>query len=235
MIMQELFAPVATPRYQRTSTDPFVMNCPVCGHPAQVPQQFDRESVACVHCNGTFVVTEQSNGIRTARSISTVIQGMQRAVSRRPPRQTDESLPETYRRRSPYGRPIAFVIEPRDEVFARLTGDLRESDHRVVRATSAAETLRACGTHHPRLVVASLHSPDVDAWKLSPKLAAFSGDTQVILYGAEVAVYDYAMADFLGVTQLIEYGGDVFRLSTRIRQTLGCQAATLEAKHRHVA
>lgn len=135
-------------------------------------------------------------------------------------------------------RPIAFVVEPRDEVYSRLAGDLIEAGYRVIRALSATDALKACGKYQPKLVVAQLALPNQKAWQLAPKLAILDSDTRVMLYGNQVDIHDYAMADFLGVEQLIEYRGDLFSLSSRIRKCLGVQLAEKsesESKYRHVA
>ncbi len=236
--MQEQYAPVATAMYQRTTSEPLLIDCPVCGRPTKIRQQLIGESVACGHCNGTFIVTEQLNGIRIARSISTVIQAQRPASQRRSTstRQTREPLPQPRRRGQSSLQPVAFVIEPCDEVYARLAGDLIETGYRVVRAMASTDAIKACGTYQPRVIVASLAFPYLNAWQLAPRLATFGVDTQVILYDVEVAIYDYAMADFLGIEQLIEYGGDLFRLSSRIRQAIGHQSHEQnESKHPNVA
>lgn len=234
MIMQEQYVPIATAMNQRAASEPLLIDCPVCGHPAKIRQQLLGASVACGHCNGTFIVTEQLNGTKIARSISSVIQANRSVAQRRsaPTRRTAEILPRPRRCAKSSLRPAAFVIEPRDEVYARLAGDLIEAGYRVVRAGSSTDAIKACGTYQPRVVVASLAFPTLNAWQLAPRLATFGEDMQVMLYDVEIAIHDYAMADFLGIEQLIEYGGDLFRLSTYIRQALGCQSlAQNDSKH----
>ncbi len=177
------------------------------------------------------------NRIRIARSTSTANQTKQSATQRRstPTQHTGEPLPQPGRSGQSNLRPVAFVIEPRDEVYARLAGDLIEAGFRVVRAMSATDALKACGKYQPRVVVASLAFAPQKSWQLAPELATLDRDTRVILYGVEIAIHDYAMADFLGIEQLIEYGGDLFRLSARIRRSLGSESAQTFAKHRSVA
>ena len=153
----------------------------------------------------------------------------------RPSRKQDQ-LPQPRQSRQSTPRPIAFIVEPRDEVYARLAGDLIEAGYRVVRALSATDALKACGKYRPKLVVAQLALPSQKAWQLAPKLAMLDCDTRVVLYGAEISVHNYAMADFLGIEELIEYSGDLFRLSARIRQLIGSRSAEQsEAKLRGVA
>ncbi|WP_345327613.1 hypothetical protein [Novipirellula rosea] len=117
-----------------------------------------------------------------------------------------------------------------------MAGDLIEAGYRVVRVLTATDALKACGKCRPELVVAQLAIPCQKAWQLAPKLVMLDCDTRVVSYGAEVAVHDYAMADFLGIEELIEYRGDLFRLSTRIRQVLVSESPVqTESKYRRVA
>jgi PleD family two-component response regulator len=240
MIMQERYAPIATASYQRGATEPLLIGCPVCGRPAKVRPHLIGEELACGHCHGTFVVTEQMNGEKIARSITVARETSKqkspvRSTQIRPSREQDK-LPKSHQSRQSTPRPIAFIVEPRDEVYARLAGDLIEAGYRVVRALSATDALKACGKYRPKLVLAQLALPSQKAWQLAPKLAMLDCDTRVVLYGAEVAVHDYAMADFLGIEELVEYGGDLFRLSARIRQVLGSESPVqTESKYRSVA
>ncbi|QDV85270.1 hypothetical protein TBK1r_42490 [Stieleria magnilauensis] len=240
MIMQERYAPIATASYQRGATEPLLIGCPVCGRPAKVRPKLVGEEVACGHCHGTFVVTEQMNGEKLARSTTADRKTSKqespiRSTPTRPSRK-QENLPKPHQSRRSTPRPIAFIVEPRDEVYARLAGDLIEAGYRVVRALSATDALKACEKYRPKLVVAQLALPCQKARQLAPKLAMLDCDTRVVLYGAEVAVHDYAMADFLGIEELIEYGGDLFRLSARIRQVLGTESPFQnESKYRSVA
>ncbi|MCO8120873.1 hypothetical protein NHH03_03925 [Stieleria sp. TO1_6] len=109
-------------------------------------------------------------------------------------------------------------------MYARLAGDLIEAGYRVVRALSATDALKARRKYQPGIVVAQLAIPSKHAWQLAPKLATIGSKTRVVLYGADIPVHDYAMAAFLGIEQLIEYRGDVFRLSTRLRQLLSSRS-----------
>ncbi len=147
-----------------------------------------------------------------------------------------DRLPQPKQYGQAKSRPIAFVVEPRDEVYARLAGDVIEAGYRVVRAMSATDALKACCKYRPRLVLARLTLPNQTAWQLAPKLAMLDSDMQVVLYGNEIAIHDYAMADFLGIEQLIEYGGELFGLSMRVRQWIGSKSPEqAESTYRSVA
>ena len=240
MIMQEQYAPIATAGYQHRATDPFLIGCPTCGRPAKIRQHLVGEEVACGHCHGTFVVTEQMNGKTIARSTTPARKPLKQETPVRStpiqPSREQEKLPKPHPSRQSKSRPVVFIVEPRDKVYARLAGDLIEAGYRVVRALTATDALKACGKYRPELVVAQLAIPCQKAWQLAPKLAMLDCDTRVVLYGAEVAVHDYAIADFLGIEELIEYRGDLFRLSTRIRQVLVSKPPVqTESKYRSVA
>lgn len=240
MIMQEQYAPIAKASDQRSAPEPLLIGCPICGCPAKIRQQLVGEELACGHCRGTFVVTEQMNGSKIARSTTPARQPAKQETppssAQMLPSREQNGLPQPNRRGQSKSRPVAFIVEPRDEVYARLAGDLIEAGYRVIRALTATDALKACGRYQPKLVVAQLALPCQKAWQLAPKLAMLDCDTRVVLYGAEIAIHDYAMADFLGIEELIEYGGDLFRLSTRIRQLLGSKSPEqTESTSRNVA
>ena len=242
MIMLEQYAPTSETSLKQPATEPFLIGCPICGRPAKVRHQYIDQELACSHCRGTFIVNEKMNGSRTARSTVTARQSAKEKTPDRskPERSAGHPMtnPKPRRVSESKSRPIAFVVEPRDEVYSRLAGDLIEAGYRVIRALSATDALKACGKNQPKLVVAQLALPNQKAWQLAPKLAILDSDTRVMLYGNQVDIHDYAMADFLGVEQLIEYRGDLFSLSSRIRKCLCVQLAEKsesESKYRHVA
>lgn len=240
MHIQEEYAPILSTPFNRPADDSLLIGCPICGRPAKVHHQLVDEEVACGHCRGTFVVSEQMDGSKTAPLTKTTQRpNEQNALLRsKTTRQSKdpELLPQPKQFGQAKSRPVAFVVEPRDEVYARLAGDLIDAGYRVVRAMSTMDALKACSKYQPRLVVAQLPPPDQTAWQLAPELALLHGDTRVVMYGSEIPIHDYAMADYLGVEQLIEYCGDLFRLSSRIRQLLGGKSPEqTESKNRRVA
>tara|TARA_R110002072_G_scaffold301478_1_gene481306 strand:+ start:7504 stop:8244 length:741 start_codon:yes stop_codon:yes gene_type:complete len=218
-----------------------LVGCPTCGRAAKVRTQWLDTELACGHCSATFVVSELMDGDKLARSTNAdkrqpkteqpilKLDGHGRS---KPRLETQEkSLSHNQSR-----RPIAFLIEPRDEVYARLAGDLVEAGFRVVRAITVTDALKACGKYRPRLVLANISLSERKAWQMAPKLAMLDSDTRVWLYDHAIEVHDYAMADFLGIEQLIEYGGDVFRLSSHVRQSLrDCHAKSSTAARSSVA
>lgn len=229
MILQEQYARTVKASFQPSIPKPLLIGCPVCGRPAMIRQQLIGEEVACGHCHGTFVVTEQMDGSKTAQSTTA---GQQPEEQKMPRHSTpiltsheQNGLPQLDRLGQSESRPVAFVVEPRDEVYARLAGDLTEAGYRVVRALSSTDALKACGRYQPKLVVAQLPIACQKAWQLAPKLAMLDSDTRVVLYGAEISVHDYAMADFWGIEHLIEYSGDLFGLSMRIRILFGSKSS----------
>ncbi|MDV6031473.1 MAG: hypothetical protein F9B45_15525 [Phycisphaera sp. RhM] len=231
MLMQEMTysnqATVLRDEQDRNEQDKVhLVGCPTCGRAAKVRTQWLDTEVACGHCSATFVVSELMDGSKLARSTN----------ADKPQPKTDQPIfkldghrrsktrPETQAKakaRNQSHRPVAFLIEPRDEVYARLAGDLVDAGFRAVRAITVTDALKACGKYRPGLVLANISLSERKAWQMAPKLAMLDSDTRVWLYDHAIEVHDYAMADFLGIEQLIEYGGDVFRLSSRVRQSLG--------------
>ena len=234
MIVQEHHAPIATASYQRPATEPLVIGCPVCGRPAKVRPQLVGEELACGHCHGTFVVMEHMNGEKSARSTTLARKtAKQKTVVRsteiRPSREQGK-LPKPYPSRRSKSFPVAFVVEPRDEVYARLAGDVIQAGYRVIQALSAADAVKARLKYKPRLVAGQLGLPGQNTWQLAPSLADFDHETRVVLYGTGVAVHTYAMADFFGVERLIDYGGNLFYLSTQLRRVLGLSPRELRVR-----
>lgn len=239
MILQEQYALTAKTNCQRPATEPLLIGCPVCGRPTKIRQHLVGEELACAHCHGTFVVTEQMDGSKTARSTTAARKPNEPTVSLRSmpmlPSREQNALPQPKQRGQSKARPVAFVVESRDEVYARLAGDLIEGGYRVVRALTVTDALKACGKYQPQLIVAKIDVSSV-TWQMAPKMVLLDSGTRVWLYDHAIEVHDYAMADFLGIEHLIEYEGDLLRLSTRIRQLLGNRSSgQTETMHGSVA
>ncbi|QDV47514.1 hypothetical protein Enr13x_74240 [Stieleria neptunia] len=225
MLMQEMTYSNQATSLCKELDDVHLVGCPTCGRAAKVrPQWLDTE-IACAHCSATFIVTELMDGSKLARSTN----ADKPETEREQPtvewggRRQEKPLAKTHAKAksdvAPH-RPIAFLVEPRDENYARLAGDLVEAGFRPVRAMSVTDALKACGKYRPLLVLADISLSEQKAWQMAPKLALLDSDTRVWLYDHAIDVHDYAMADFLGIEQLIEHGGDLFRLSSRVRQSL---------------
>lgn len=203
-----------------------LIGCPTCGRPAEVRSQLFDTELACRHCSATFVVTELMDCSKLARSMTAIksqCESKQRVV-----KSSDilggQTMRSTRSESKPHAeiyRPIAFLIDPRDEIYARLAGDLIEAGYRPVRALSVTDALKACGKYRPSLVLVSIGQTEKAAWQMAPKLAMLDARMRIWLYDHQVEVHDYAMADFLGIEQLIEYGGDLFVLSSLVRELLG--------------
>ena len=218
-----------------------LIGCPTCGRGAKVRTNWFDTELACGHCSATFVVSELLDGSKLARSTnadkpqSKCKQPILKLDGRR---RSKASLGTQAKgkARTHSQRPIVFLIERRDEIYARLAGDLVDAGFRVVRAITVTDALKACGKYRPRLVLANISLSERKAWQMAPKLAMLDSDTRVWLYDHAIEVHDYAMADFLGIEQLIEYGGDVFRLSKQIRQLLSNDSpGQAESRHESVA
>lgn len=225
MLMQEMTHSNQATSLCKEHDDVHLIGCPTCGRAAKVRTQWLDTEIACAHCSATFIVTELMDGSKLARSTNV---DKPKAESGQPifklsGCRQEKPIANTHAKamsRVDTHRPVAFLVEPRDEIYARLAGDLVEAGFRPVRAMSVIDALKACGKYQPRLVLASISLSERKAWQMAPKLAVLDSDTRVWLYDHAIEVHDYAMADFFGIEQLIEYGGDLFRLSSRVRQSL---------------
>ncbi len=118
--------------------------------------------------------------------------------------------------RSP--RPVAILVEHRDEVFARLESDLAEAGVAVLRAQFAFEAQKLWGRYRSELVVTNATLLDQSGWLLAAKMHLVDPWVRVWLYQPRTSPYDENMAKFLRIEQLLSYGGDLLRLSeTMIR------------------
>ena len=148
MILQEQYARTANANFQTSSTESLVIGCPVCGRPARIRQQLIGEEVACGHCHGTFVVTEQVDGRKTARSTTASQQPEEQQMPSRsaplqPPRQPNGLLQPNQLDQSA-SQHFSFVVKPCHEVYALLASDLIAAGYRVIRALAPADTQTMC-------------------------------------------------------------------------------------------
>ncbi|WP_146526208.1 response regulator [Novipirellula artificiosorum] len=195
-----------------------IVNCPVCGRPAKVQPQFIDEELACAHCCGHFVVEESSHGWMAVKSDST--SGYERQLRVDNQRFSTPTATQPEREPSPECQPVTFVVEHRDEIFARIATDVAEAGYRVIRAKSTIDALKACGHFEPTLVVASANLPDQNGWLLACKLALVDSNVRIWLYDSHATDYDQSIARYLHVETLIRYDGDLLGLSHMIVERL---------------
>ncbi|TWU39433.1 response regulator [Novipirellula artificiosorum] len=112
---------------------------------------------------------------------------------------------------------IAFVVEPSNAISAHLTADLTRAGYRAGRVSSVNEAMTLCSKFGPELILANLSLPNQTAWQLASTLALHDSGTRLLLYGHDIAVHHYAMADFLGIERLIEYSNDLSALSATLQ------------------
>lgn len=215
-----------------------IVSCPICGRRAKVGINRVKQRLACAHCGGPFVAAHTSTGFEAVRVDSALGKRSHLLDQDRVSSEFHDKLPiddhhcdcpcnQAKMSSEPYdGRaPVAFVIEHRDEVFARIGADIREAGYRVVRASSGTAALKSCGRYEPTLVVANIDLPDTNGWRLAFKLALIDSDIRVLLYCAEVPNFDLLMADLLKIDAPIEYRGDLMNLSQAIVARLAGQLA----------
>jgi ActR/RegA family two-component response regulator len=121
-------------------------------------------------------------------------------------------------------RRTVLLVEPRDEVFARLAADITAAGIRVDRALSAAEASRRYALRRPHLMVAEVDLPDESAWLFAGKLRVADPGARIWIYTPWSSAVEVAMANFVGADELIEYGGDLWRLAAELLDRLGATA-----------
>ena len=227
-----------------------VADCPYCGRPAEIQPQYASHELACGHCRGRFFIHETDDGEwipfrlegtdlleRAGRLLgrangtgdcassdrcNRLLQLLSELDDKDRPEQGLGALPQDDGGQ-PVQRPTALLVEYRDEVFARVAADMDEAGFRVVRATSATEALKLCGTCEPALVVANLVLPDQSGWLLAGKLRFIDGRIRVWLYQPQSSRCDEGMARYLQVDEVFDYGGDLLGLSETIVEIMACR------------
>lgn len=220
-----------------------VVDCPICGRPLEMESQFVSHEIACGHCRGEFTVYETDDGslatenpqrtnlLKRVDQLLRTASGTQASLSKCQCQQRSPSvsvsddrrcqdhcheplLESTPREDNP--QPIALLVEHRDEVFVRIATDMAEFGIRVVRAKSATEALKLCGTYKPALVVANVDLPDQSGWLLAGKMRFVNQRIRVWLYQTQSTSYDLGLVNFLNIEALLDYQGDLFGLSETI-------------------
>ncbi len=220
-----------------------VLDCPVCGRPVEIRNQYRDRELGCDHCGGRFVVYENEDGNpmaiahrkhrlieRADQLLSTTAFETSCVGSVCPPRNfsitesTSTSKAQSVSRAKPeedhcdaaQRQPTALLVEHRDEVYARIATDMAETGMHVIRAKSAVEALKLFGRCAPTHVVANLDLPDQSGWLLACKLRFCQPDIQVWLYQADSSSYSGTMAKYLQINEVLNYGGDLLGLSETI-------------------
>ena len=109
-----------------------------------------------------------------------------------------------------------LLVEPRDEVFARLARDLQGRGLRVFRATSAAGASRFYARHRVGLLLVPPTLPDESGWLFLSKLRLTASAANVWVYTAHASPAEVELANFVRADELIEHGGDLWRLSEEV-------------------
>lgn len=114
----------------------------------------------------------------------------------------------------------ALVVEPRDEVFARIEADLAAWEILVQRATSAEEARRLYYREPTELVVIHADLPDETGWLFACKLRLTWPSARVWVYTPRCTAKELVLAEFIGVEEVIAYGGDLQRLAAEVFERL---------------
>jgi len=117
-----------------------------------------------------------------------------------------------------------LLVEPRDEVFARLASDLAAAGIRAARATGATEAIRRY-VHRPTdLLLVHADQPGESAWLLAAKLHLTHPRARIWVYASRMSSFAVAAANCLMVEELIEYRHDASRLVAEILDRLEVSA-----------
>ncbi len=224
-----------------------VAGCPICGRPVEVKSEYVGRELACGHCQGHFVLSETCDGgLSTAATHGISLLERANRLLRWSGRRTDftasdqtdrwpessvrdnsdrsqcihETFVEDDCQPSDEQQPTMLLVEHRDEVFARVATDMALTGSKIIRARSATEALKLCGTYEPALVVANLDLPDQSGWLLAGKLQFIDGGVRVWLYHHQSRRNDERTAEYLQVDEFLDYGGDLLGLSETIVELL---------------
>ncbi len=221
-----------------------IVDCPICGRPAEVQSQLVNHEIVCGHCRGEFMVHETNDGSLTTTNLrgtdplkraeqllrvtcgtglSALGHSCQQRLRLVSGLEDDETRLEDFSNTLPEDvrceeqlQPTVLLVEHRDEVFARLATDMAEFGMRVIRAKSSTEAVKLCDTYEPTLLVGNVDLPDQNSWLTTAKLRLFSRQIRVWLYQHQASYYGREIAKFLGVDAPLTYQGDLLSLSETI-------------------
>jgi len=220
-----------------------VVDCPICGRPLEIQSQFVSHKITCGHCRGEFVVHEKNDGSlatthpRRADLQSRAEQLLRTKVYTNLPDSDcccqqrlplvsiqddklccDDSLNTSSKEvtRDRDSQLTVLLVEPRDEVFARIATDLAEFGMRVVRAKSATEALQLVERLKPVLLVGNVDLPGQSGWLMTAKLRLFDRRIRVWLYRHQPSNYGQEIARFLDIRALLTHHGDLLGLSDTV-------------------
>ena len=118
-----------------------------------------------------------------------------------------------------------LLVEPRDEIFARLAGELEGRGLCVFRATSAAGASRSYARRPVDLLLVPPALPDESGWLFLSKLRLTDPAAKVWVYTAHVSPAEVDLANFVRADELIDYGGALWRLTEEVLDRLDEPAA----------
>ena len=125
-----------------------------------------------------------------------------------------------------------FLIEWRNEVFARLSADLSARGARVIRGKGPVMAWWRFRLSPSDLLLVSLAQADGRGWSLIRQLRALRPSGPIWAYVAQSRPLDWKMACQLRVDELIEYRGDLLGLSDELVDRI---EATLRPWNDHAA
>lgn len=122
--------------------------------------------------------------------------------------------------------PIIAVVEHRDEVFARLWGDLRRAGCAIERFTTAGVALQRYRRHRFALVLASERLPDQSGWLLAAKLTAFDRQCRIWVYESGSSQGAHSLGALVKAERVLYYAGNVWNLSDQVQRLMSVASRT---------
>lgn len=113
-----------------------------------------------------------------------------------------------------------LIAEHRDEVFARLAGDLRECGYTVFRASCVDEVCRMYTYGQIELVLFNYQLPCDDIWLRARRLRVFDAYARIWLYAPAQATLGDRHTELKQIERVVEYG-DLFLLADQIKAHIG--------------
>lgn len=113
-----------------------------------------------------------------------------------------------------------LIAEHRDEVFARLAGDLRECGYTVFRASCVDDVCRMYTYGQIELVLFNYQLPCDDIWLRARRLRVFDAYARIWLYVPSKTMLEPRHSGLHCIERVVEYAGDLLQLADEINANL---------------
>ncbi len=184
-----------------------IVLCPICDRRFKTRVQRVGQTVRCQQCRCRIGGAPESHSPSVGRPTA-IAPGRTMATSTRQTvvLQHDDSP----------RMPTLLLVEPRDEVYARLASDLTDAGFLVMRAVDEKHACRSYLHCQFELVIANADLSRQGGSMLARVLRTRGNGPSLWLYKTRKTAVDVSCAKSLRVDELIGYRGDLFALSDRI-------------------